>query len=114
MVSDFFITESDKRSTVSFVECLRENRVEGRVDRVVNVLDEHRVSVGYLRLDDVQELRIAELQNLQFVRSFHVLYPLICLQLWIDEKWPSVTFSDEDGVLLRYLIRWKSLHDPLS
>lgn len=36
------------------------------------------------------------------------------LQLRINEKRPSVTFCDEDGVLLRYLIRWKSLHDPLS
>ena len=76
-------------------EGARDDRLEHRVERLAQVLDEQRRAVGHRALDAVEVAALRELQRHQPVGRLVLLDPRDALQLRVDDQREARALDDD-------------------
>mmetsp|Transcript_11097 Transcript_11097/g.26039 ORF Transcript_11097/g.26039 Transcript_11097/m.26039 type:complete len:607 (-) Transcript_11097:345-2165(-) len=112
VILDDRVADVDAVRPPRLVDALGEERFEDRVDRLSDVLEEHRPPVLYARLDVAHEVRLRELVHPQVVVLLHVPDPLVRLELGIHAQGPAAPARDHHAVLCREAVRREPLDVP--
>lgn len=102
-------------TTVSDELLFEEEGVNGGIDRFLDVLDEHGLTIAYAAADLTEEVGGLEEAVDCVVLSLELLLdPAVGLLLRINTETPSFSHGYHDTVLSGRLIGWKSVHLPSS
>jgi hypothetical protein len=93
-----------------------DDRIEHRIQRLADVLDEESVSILQCALELAQEVVLSESHHLQVAVWGGLLLPqpLDALQLRVDDERPARGAAHDGSVLRGHLIRRQSIRSPSS
>ena len=109
VVLDLLVAQPDGAPLLDGVAA--EQRVEHRVDLLLDVLDQNHVAVRDRVLDLVEVAALAELHHLQAVAVLR-LDPLDALQLRVDHQRPALGVRQDRRVLRRHAVARQALVVP--
>mmetsp|Transcript_175347 Transcript_175347/g.562465 ORF Transcript_175347/g.562465 Transcript_175347/m.562465 type:complete len:721 (+) Transcript_175347:2410-4572(+) len=78
---------------------LGEHRLDCRVKHLLNILDQHGMTIADRRLQLPQVDWVGQLGDIDVLLLAHVANPAVRLALWVDHEWPASATGDHDAVL---------------
>ena len=114
---DHVLAELDhERATRVLVSLVGEHRIEEGVERLDDVLDEHRGAQPDGHLKGLHDLlgRVARLDSLDLHLRLRELEETVSLPLWVDHERPALGDRHDDAVLDAERVRGQSVHIPLA
>ena len=112
-VLDDLISQLHIDSRSFLVGLLQQDGVEGWIQFLSNVLEQHWLSELDGVLEGSEEVGVGKLYSVQLAAALHLLDPLVRLPLRVDAEGPPARLENDNSVFEGEVIRGESIDVPL-
>ena len=109
----FAVSNLNKITTSTTYNVTREQRLNDWIKLLAHIFDENCLTVFDCHDERVDEVILTKSENFQVILNLIVANPLQCLELRINEKWPTLARGGDSSVFDGDTVVWQTLVVPL-